>query len=85
MIDASFFVLIRVSSWIAFKKKAVESGIHGVTKNKKPWVPQCAYPWFQSVSGPVRLLRPTGRLAEKKASPKIKTARAKEPVDHLIL
>jgi len=34
MICAAFFVPIRVPSWIAFKKKAVESGIHGVTKTK---------------------------------------------------
>jgi hypothetical protein len=80
----SFIIFLSVISWIPRKKKAVDSGIHGVTKTKKPWVPQCAYPWFQSVSGPVRLLRPTGRLAEKKASPKTKSVQAKEPVDHFI-
>jgi hypothetical protein len=77
-------VFLRVRSWIAHKKSRgiLEST---ASKKQKPWVPQFAYPWFQSVSGPVRLLRPTGRPAEKEASPKTKKAKAKKPENHLRL
>jgi hypothetical protein len=77
-------VFLRVRLWISHKKSRgiLEST---ASKKQKPWVPQFAYPWFQSVSGSVRLLRPTGRLTEKKASPKIRKAKVKKPVGHLIL
>jgi hypothetical protein len=63
-------------------RKAVDSRNPRPQKKQKPWVPRFAYPWFQSVSGPVRLLRPTGRLAEKEASPKTKKAKVKKPENH---
>jgi hypothetical protein len=73
--------------------------LRGSLSKKKPWNLESTASQKQKNHGfrsapthgfsrcPIRfsLLRPTGRLAEKEASPKIKTAQAKEPVDHLTL
>ena len=83
-VSDSFFVFLRVTSWI-IHKKTVDSWNPRSHKKQKPWVPRFAYPWFQSVSDPVRLLRPTGRLAEIKAAPKTKKAKVMEPKSHLTL
>jgi hypothetical protein len=81
-VDKSFLCL---ELFTAFHKKSRGFQESTASRKQKPWVPRSAYPWFQSVSGPVRLLRPTGRLAEKQAAPKTKTAKVKKPVGHLFL
>jgi hypothetical protein len=63
----------------------VESGIHGIKKQKNHGFRSAPTHGFSRCPVRFSLLRPTGRLTEKEASPKRKTAKTKEPVDHLIL